>query len=25
LLLGTYCAKNPSISIVNAAEAILGK
>ena len=22
---GTYCAKNPSISIVNAAEAILGK
>ena len=22
---GTYCAKNPTISIVNAAEAILGK
>ena len=22
---GTYCAKNPNISIVNAAEAILGK
>jgi hypothetical protein len=22
---GTYCAKNPSISIVNAAETILGK
>ena len=22
---GTYCGKNPSISIVNAAEAILGK
>ena len=22
---GTYCGKNPSISIVNAAEAVLGK